>query len=141
MSETKTYSSIVTITYIDNAGKTNGIASILKDYSSIKDCIESLQQFRREHKILYKDEGFGEMYGINIDEESYENILVSYELISFDGKECDKKLLYLDNYEYTDIDVLNSSINYILRGNAYSYKVTTNVKMNKTEIKLLNETF
>jgi hypothetical protein len=142
MSNKKTYSSIVTITFIDNNGKTNGVANILKDYSSIKECIDSLQCFRTEHKIPYKDKGFGEMYGINIDEESYENILVSYELISFDGKDCGKKLLYLDNYEYKEQDVLNSSIDYILRSNTtYSYKLTTNIKMNKTEIASLKETF
>lgn len=142
MSNMKTYSSIVTITYIDNNGKTNGVANILKDYSSIKDCIDSLQQFRTRHKKHYKENGFGEMYGIHIDEESYENILVSYELISFDGKDCSKKLLYLDNYEYRDVDVLNSSIDYILRNsNTYSYKLITNIKMNQAEIETLKETF
>ena len=142
MSNNKTYSSIVTITFIDNNGKTNGVANILKDYSSIKDSIESLQCFRTEHKNRYKEKGFGEMYGINIDEESYENILVSYELISFDGKDCEKELLYLDNYEYKEMDVLNSSIDYILRSNnTYSYKLTTTIRMNKTEIETLKETF
>lgn len=142
MSSIKTYSSIVTITYIDNNGKTNGVANILKDYSTIKECIDSLQQFRIRYKKHYKENGFGEMYGIHIDEESYENILVSYELISFDGKDCSKKLLYLDNYEYRDIDVMNSSIDYILRSNnTYSYKLTTNIKMNQSEIETLKETF
>ena len=142
MSNKKTYSSIVTITFIDNNGKTNGVANILKDYSSIKECIDSLQYFRKQHKCRYKDTGFGEMYGISIDEESYENILVSYELISFDGKDCSKKLLYLDNYEYRETDVLNSSIDYILRSNnTYSYKLTTNIKMNQSEIETLKETF
>jgi hypothetical protein len=142
MTDKKIYTSVVTITYIDNNGKTNGVANILKDYSSIKDCIDSLQQFRIGHKKRYKDNGFGEMYGIHIDEESYENILVSYELISFDGKDCSKKLLYLDNYEYRDIDVMNTSIDYILRRNdTYSYKLTTNIKMNETEIEILKETF
>ena len=107
MSEHTKYISIVTITYIDNGGKTNGIANILKDCSSITDCINSLQSYRQEHKTQFKEKGFGEMYGVNIDEESSENILVSYELIYFDGKDCDKKLLYLDNYEYRDIDMIN----------------------------------
>lgn len=141
MSEPKTYSSIVTITYIDSNGKTNGVANILKDYSTVTDCIDSLQQYRKEHKIHYKENGFGEMYGIHIDEESFENILVSYELISFDGKDCGKKLLYLDNYESRDIDVLNRNIDYILRGNIYSYKLTTNIKLNTSEIETLKETF
>jgi hypothetical protein len=142
MSNKKTYSSIVTITFIDNNGKTNGVANILKDYSSIKECIDSLQCFRKQHKCRYKDTGFGEMYGISIDEESYENILVSYELISFDGKDCSKKLLYLDNYEYREMDVLNSSIDYILRSNnTYSYKLTTNIKINQSEIETLKESF
>lgn len=142
MTTKTTYSSIVTITFIDNNGKTNGVANILKDYSTIKDSIDSLLQFRKEHKKHYKEYGFGEMYGINVDEESSENILVSYELISFDGKDCRKKLLYLDNYEYKELDVMNASIDYILRRNdIYSYKVTTNVKMNETEIETLKETF
>ena len=141
MSEQKTYSSIVTITYIDNNGTTNGIANILKDYSPINDCIESLQKYRKEHKNQYKEKGFGEIYGINIDEDSYENILVSYELISFNGSDCGKKILYLDNYEYVDIDIFNSSIEYILKGEIYSYKLTTHIKMNRSEIETLKETF
>ena len=34
MSNMKTYTSIVTVTTYDNNGKTNGVANILKDYSS-----------------------------------------------------------------------------------------------------------
>ena len=75
MSNKKTYSSIVTITFIDNNGKTNGVANILKDYSSIKDSIDSLQSFRTEHKNRYKEKGFGEMYGINIDIENWRDYI------------------------------------------------------------------
>ena len=141
MSDPNIYSAFVTITYIDDNGKTNGITKILKDYSLMNDCIECLQQYRNQYKLNYKDNGFGELFGINIDDESNENILVSYELISFDGKDCHKKMLYLDNYEYRD-DVLNSSIDYILRSNnTYSYKLTTTIKMDQTEIEILKETF
>ena len=122
------YSSIVMINYVDYNKKDNGLAKILLDSDKIEECITQLKEYRKDNRLLFKKNGFKEMYGINVDDESYDDIYVSYELLMFDGTKYNKKNLYIDKYEDSDL------IDYF---GVYRYKLTSIMKTANDEINQL----
>ena len=124
------YSSVVMINYVDHNNETNGIAKILLDSDSVEECISHLINYRKNNKLLFKMNGFNEMYGVNVDDENYENIHVTYELLVFDGTKYNKKTLYMDRYEDSDLtDFIG----------VCRYKLTTLVKASNNDLKQLIE--
>ncbi len=123
------YSAIVMINYVDYNKKYNGLAKILLDSDNIQECIGQLTDYRKINKNIFKTNGFNEMYGINVDDESYDDIYVSYDLFIFDGTKYNKKSIYIDKYEDSDM------IDYF---GVCRYKLTTVAKTtNDGMIKLL----
>jgi hypothetical protein len=123
------YSAIVMINYVDYNNKDNGLAKILLDSDNIEECISQIKDYRNTNKNIFKTNGFNEIYGINVDDESYDDIHVSYELLVFDGTKYNKKNLYIDKYENSDL------VDYF---GVCRYKLTTLVKTTNDEmIKLI----